>query len=175
VVKQEEITVMETEARIVYEDFVKWRKKGDTKTECVYKIRVLQKHDPEAWGVIKPFYEAWKKGEEAPQQGLPLANWALMKKPMLEKLKQRSIYTVEDFAKLEDSSLGEIGPEARKLRDQARNMVSMNANMAQFVAASQKRDEEMAEQNKRIEELTAQIAAMGGGRSVDQTKGGKRT
>ena len=51
------------------------------------------------WKFIKPRYDAWKKGEELPEDGTPLAAWSGLTPDQVDILKSKDIRTVEEVAK----------------------------------------------------------------------------
>lgn len=147
-----EILVDEVQYEMV--DYVEWVKKGDPKTSQVIKIKFMQRLDPEGWKVIKPYYEAWKKEEEMPVDGTPLANWPLIKsKRILDQLRMISVFTVEDLAALPDSFLHNVGMGARELRNRAKAYVEMKRGDAEKAVL-------FAEQNAKLEEQALQIAEL---------------
>lgn len=158
--RDEEREILVDEVQYETVEYVEWVKKGDPKTSQVIKIKNIQRMDPDAWRVIKPYYEAWKKQEEMPVNGTPLANWPLIKsKRVLEQLRMISIHSVEDLAEMPDSFLGNVGMGARELRDRAKAYVTMKRGDAEKAVL-------FSEQNAKIEQQDKTIADLQ--RSLDQ-------
>lgn len=98
----------------------------------------------EKWKVIGPAYEAWKKGEDVPETGTPLAAWAGVSTEQAAVLKRMGIRTVEDVSTMSDSTTDKLNfPNARKLpalaktyldgkgqADTASELVAMREKMA---------------------------------------------
>lgn len=72
------------------------------------------------WDVVRPHYEAWKAGQDVPENGTPLAAWAGIRPEQIAVLRQFDIRTVEDLAVLSDSILSRPGMTGlRAVRDAA--------------------------------------------------------
>ncbi len=61
------------------------------------------------WSIIGPRYEAWKKGEELPEGGTPLAAWAGLDPDQVKALKAEDIRTVEDIAVMGEAVCKRLG------------------------------------------------------------------
>lgn len=84
-------------------------------------ISRLAKTTDGKWDIIKPAYEAWKKGQELPPNGLPLAAWAGVTPEQAEVLKFHDVRTVEEIRDLTDGQMQRIGlPNIRAIRDAAK-------------------------------------------------------
>lgn len=134
---------------------VRWAKKGSgTGEDTSDKIARVQK-DPALWTVIKPYYEAWKAGKDAPVSGTPLAAWPGVTPEQAEALRKLHIYTVEDMDQASDSALVKSGiPGARNLQIQARAFLTAQANVSGVVAQLAEKDRQISEMQAQIEELT---------------------
>jgi len=72
------------------------------------------------WEIVKPHYEAWKAGQDVPENGTPLAAWPAIRPEQIAVLRQFDIKTVEDLAALTDSILSRPGMTGlRSVRDAA--------------------------------------------------------
>lgn len=119
--------------------------------------------DPMLWNLlIKPRYEAWKKGEEIIGDGTPLAALPFVHKRQAETWRQLHIYTAEDLAKTEDGDLHRLGMDARKARDLARKFLeTKNSGFEKLTAELERsrerevaRDAEMEEMRRMLADLT---------------------
>jgi hypothetical protein len=120
------------------------RKLGDV-TDAQRNPAILIAHH--RWTMIEPRYEAWKRGQEPVESGTPLAAWSGVQPSQIDALKMRSIYTVEELAKLNDAAINSIGlPHMRMLVDNARRYI---ASLDNEVLAG-----ELAERDAKIEVLT---------------------
>lgn len=141
-------------------EYVEWAKKGTNGATTVDKIARVKK-TPNIWGVIEPYYEAWKKGQEDPVDGTPLSAWPGVTRGQVDQLKSLHIRTVQDVAALTDSDLERVGMGARRLRDLARAFVKAADQDADISAALAERDAQIEEMQRQIAELqdaNAQLA-----------------
>lgn len=142
-------------------DYVEWHKVGTsipaTNVEKVPRLMPnREKGRPAAleWPALEPYYEAWKKAEEPPEIGTPLAAWPGASPALVEALKNFKIKTVEDFAGMEDAEVSKIRlPNARQFWAQAKAFLQAQGDASKVEAALASRDSE-------IEELKRQIAEM---------------
>lgn len=103
-------------------DYVLTTSVGNAKyTETPWRIKDIQRRTDGMWELIKPYYDAWRDGNELPTEGTPLAAWHGVRPEMVEVLKAHRIRTVEELAVLPDSSIDMIKlPGLRAVRDAAR-------------------------------------------------------
>ena len=139
-------------------EWVKFRAIGDDKTEAVHRVKDIippvgaTENNPShaamiwRWNILGPKYNAWKKGEELPEEGTPLAAWSAISPEMSKALKAIEIYTVEQVAAIGDSVTEKLRfPNARKLPELAKAFLKGTSKAA---AA------------KEIADLKEQLAAM---------------
>ncbi len=82
------------------------------------------RHAWDRWEFIKPYYEAWKKGEELPEGGTPLAALNFLRAEDAVVLKRHGIKTAEDLAELTDTNITKIPlPSMREKRVQAKRFL----------------------------------------------------
>lgn len=73
------------------------------------------------WDIVGPAYEAWKAGNELPENGTPLAAWAGVTPEQAKVLKQYGINTVELVTSMTDATIAKLRwPGARKLPELAK-------------------------------------------------------
>lgn len=60
------------------------------------------------WSVIEPAYEAWRKGEEVPEDGTPLAAWSGASAEQAAFMRGMGIRTVEDVANMTDGTISKL-------------------------------------------------------------------
>ena len=106
--------------------------------------------DAEAkWSIIGPAYEAWKRGEELPEDGTPLEAWAGVTPEMAKALKDQDIRTVEDVREMGDGVMAKLRlPNARNLPALAAKFLD-----GQSVAEKDAQIKEMEERMKAMEAL----------------------
>ena len=109
------------------------------------------------WDAIRPSYEAWKSGQEAPENGTPLGAWPAIDPLQANVLRTNGIRSVEDVAALTDSMLSKIPlPNARYLQEQAKGFLSAR-DKASVVQALQDKDLQIAELRSQVDELVSLI------------------
>ena len=95
------------------------------------------------WNVIKPAYEAWKRAEEPPEEGTPLAAWNAVRPEQAEVLKINGIKTVEHVAGLTDAHVQRIPvPNLRELKRQAQMFID-SADQMRFAARLDEKDKQL--------------------------------
>lgn len=154
-------------------DFVAWAKRGDYhSSKVVEKVARLRKPLNMAddmgnpvpnplWQVIEPHYLAWKAGQEMPENGTPLEAWPMVNKPQIKVLRQAMYKSVEDLASVQDGDLQRIRlPNARELRDRAREFLQVKKDTAYIDKAMSARDAELSAMRIQAETDRALIAEM---------------
>jgi hypothetical protein len=113
-------------------DWVRWVKKGVSNGATTEdKVARVQKHDVAIWEVLRPHYEAWKRGQDAPVSGIPLDAAPFATREMVKVLASVHIRSVEDLANAEDAALSKLNiPGIRATREKARAYLDAHANVA---------------------------------------------
>lgn len=100
-------------------------------------------------------WEAFERGlDQIEAGGMPLEEWAVLDEGRRTELRAKNIFTVEQLANMSDGVLKEVGPDARTLRDKAREIVT--AREAPAKAADLERQN--ADLQAQIDALTARIS-----------------
>jgi len=116
--------------------------------------QAMRQQYPLEWAkYFQAAYDEWKKGNELPREGTPVRTWSALTKEQAVRLQALGITTVEDLAQHPDSGLGMIGPDARYMRDLARNWIAEAKDKGINARA-------LADSNLKIEEQARQIAAL---------------
>ena len=77
------------------------------------------------WEHIRPKYEAWKRGQDIPDDGTPLAAWAGVSPEQAAHLKAMGIKTVEAVRDMGEGAVSRLPfPNARKLPQLAADFLS---------------------------------------------------
>lgn len=98
------------------------------------------------WEQIEPAYEAWRSGNEVPEDGTPLAAWPGLNREQADALRGIHILTVEALAAVSDAILSRpVLPNMRELKRQAQMWLDARAG---------------ADMAARVAELEAQNAAL---------------
>jgi hypothetical protein len=101
------------------------------------------------WAVIEPAYNAWKKGEEVPENGTPLAAWPGVNQDQAKFLRTKGIVSVEQVRDMSDSTIEMLPfPGRRDL-----------PKLAKAFLEAQK-DSDLAAENARLEERIAAMEQM---------------
>lgn len=91
--------------------------------ECGDNIAYITAH--KLWKTIEPQYEAWKAGNEIPENGTPFAAWDGVTKGQAEILKGMGLRTVEAVAEASDIVINKSGlPNALLIRDTAKKYLA---------------------------------------------------
>lgn len=104
------------------------------------------------WALIQPKYDAWKKGQEIPVDGTPLAAWAGVSPEQVAHLKHMGIYTVEGVRDMGEGAITRLPfPNARQLPKLAGEFLSSKD------AAD--KDREIADMRERMAIMEEMLAA----------------
>ena len=125
----------------------------------VTPMRITKKVlEHETWDAWKPYYDAWKKGQEIPEFGTPLGAWPLLTSEEVQAFKMAGIKTVEDVISMNDRQKGAVKlPNLERFRNEAR--MFMEAKDQRVVEMKlQQQQEEIAALRAMLEER-ADIAA----------------
>ena len=125
-------------------------------------------HETTAWEraeFIRPLYEAWRRGEELPDDGTPIAVLNFLRPEDVAALKRSAIRSVEELATLPDSIIDRVPLPAMKdkRRQAALWLQAQDTNKA--AAEMKRRDDEISELKAQMAEL---LAARGDEPEVDE-------
>lgn len=114
---------------------------------------------PDLLAVLKPFYDNWKKGQDAPISGTPLDAW--MADPALVKvLNQVNVRSVEDFAGMPDHTLVRLNiPGVRDRQNRAKAFLEAQGNTAKVSAEVTTLRSDNESLRNEVKELKALIEA----------------
>lgn len=88
------------------------------------KAKAIKGEYPLEWSQhFHAAFEEWKKGNELPRTGTPIKTWQMITREQANRLHVIGHTTVEDLAQVPDTSLGQIGPDGRYLRDLAKGWI----------------------------------------------------
>jgi hypothetical protein len=112
------------------------------------------------WNAIKPHYEAWKLGREAPVDGTPLAAWNGVSSEQAELFRMKGVRTVEQVAALTDTHKQSMGvPGLHEIVDNAKRFLTAQDKGAVAKALATK-DAEVAALKEQINTQSEQIAEL---------------
>lgn len=153
------------QGRAVFKDqeFIEIRTAGNPKNAVVSKVKDEHKQR------FAAAYEAFKRGEEAPVEGMPIEEWGVITRSRAQELKAAEIRTVEALAELPDSRIKVLGPGGRELMKKAKAFLDVSADKKaamKYATENEKLKEEVTllkgqleEMNKAIEQLKGDKAA----------------
>ena len=108
------------------------------------------------WSQIEPHYEAWKSGNEIPEDGIPLGAWPGVSQAQAEVLRKVGLNTVQKVAAAPEAMLSRPPlPNMRELRGQAalwlegRDKAALEAQLAEQQLKIDAMMEMLAEPEKR--------------------------
>lgn len=110
------------------------------------------------WEVIEPHYEAWKRGQEIPLEGTPLAVWNGLNAQQSEIIKAFGLRTVEELSEAPDSIITKIMlPGIRDIQANAKRYLETSDRraVADDLARADEQMKAMAEELKEMRELMA--------------------
>lgn len=154
------------------EHWVEWVKigeqNGSTCVEAVHRIGPTDRHPPRIeWHVIGPAYEAWLKGNEAPETGTPLFSWSGITRELVEVLAKFNVKTLEDLVAMADHNLAKVPvPNLRQIRHRAKlTLDAAHMNEIGQELAGRDAQIEALKSNERtmqaqLDALTAQLQAL---------------
>lgn len=141
-------------------EWVSWQKKGNPNHGGREKVARLEKHYPDIWSAIKPYYEAWKKNEAEPVNGTPLYLWPAITKKQADDFKMKGIRSVEDVAETTDADLSRMGMGASSLREKARLYIANKRGRGDLEEALKEKDAQIAGLSEKLADLTKLVQAL---------------
>lgn len=112
------------------------------------------------WNSIKPKYDAWKQGREAPIDGTPLAAWPGITADQADFMRNMGIRTVEEIAEASDSIIVKLPfPGARELRSSAQAFLK-SADKVKTATAITDLETKLQERDEQLEELRQIVLEM---------------
>lgn len=116
------------------------------------------------WEMVEPAYEAWKKNEDLPENGQPLAAWSGVTREQAAMLRRMGVRTVEDVAAMSaDDAAAMRWPNSYRLPEMAKSYLA-GADLAEKDAEIEAMRERMAA----MEEMLAEQAKPKRGRPPKQ-------
>lgn len=104
------------------------------------------------WMQIEPAYNAWKAGQELPEQGTALASWPVLTPEQVKIFHQSGVRSVEEVASLPDNVASKVGlPDMRSIVKQAKLFLESSDQ----AVTAQKLETQQAE----IDDLKEKLAA----------------
>lgn len=112
------------------------------------------------WNAIRPSYEAWKRGEEMPEEGTPLSAWTAISHEQASVLKAAGVRTVEELSKLTSAHVDRINvPNLRSLIEQAKIFIE-SGDRNRITAHIEERQKQIETQQETIEMQQMEIDEM---------------
>lgn len=152
-------------------DWVEYAPRGKAKYSTIPEaIPRLQKDRSGLWEALQPAYDAWKRGQEIPTNGTPLAAWPGVSVEQAEMLRTADCRTVEEVAELTDAIMQRIGlPGLRDIRTNAQAFLTSKDGSKVASALAQK-DEQIAALQAQMQDLMDLITKPG---EADEPKRGR--
>ena len=155
-------------------DWVEFAPRGGAKYSTIpMPVSMASKMTDGTWESLKPAFEAWKQGNEAPTTGTPLAVWAGVSPEQADFLRSNDVRTVEDLCAMTDGQLQKIGlPGLRTIRDNARAWDAAKDDR-KIAAELSAKDEQIAALQAQMESLMEMMAAAQGDKEQIKRKPGR--
>lgn len=146
---------------------VEWTRKGTQNATTRETIERLSRTGPNGpdpiWLALKPYYDHWKAGKEAPVDGTPLAAWPGATPQLVKALESYHVRSVEDLSNLTDGTMDKVPvPGIRAFRTNARAFVEAQkttAPVAGKIAALEGENADLKRDLAEMKELLRSLAA----------------
>lgn len=139
--------------------------------ETVRRVEEQDKQEyPEQW-------KAYQEGKEQPLEGLPLSQWPVIPRAVVEELKYYSIRTVEQLRDLNDEAKRKIGPLVQWHKKAVEWDKAANSKQAEVVALREQlqRQTEKAERlEEKLELMLQRLDAVEGNNLSELNRGGRK-
>lgn len=161
-------------------EYVEWTRRGTQNATTVEKVGRLSKPDLNGntnlvWQALKPFYESWKSGQDAPIDGTPLAAWPGATPQLVKALEPYHIRSVQDLAELTDGTLAKIPvPGIRGFRENAKAYVAAASTVAPVASELAALREQNTSYETRINELETLVKSLAADKGIEVTDEPKR-
>lgn len=124
----------------------------DEKADSNVKESLSYKDMAAKWTIIGPAYEAWKNGQEIPDEGTPLAAWSGVTADQARALQALDVRTVEDVRDMGDAVMQNLRlPNARQLPKLAKEFLE-GSTAAEKDAKIAEMEEKMRAMEEMLEE-----------------------
>ena len=144
-------------AREIYK--VRWRPRGDNKSENIGRIDRIEKHEPILWEAIEAPFQRWRKGQAEPVDGTPLSAWPGVNKAQVERLRLLGLLTVEHVRDMNGNTMQAYGMGAPGLKKNAAAFLETRPQ-AQLQADLAQKDEQIRALVEQVAELTKTVNQM---------------
>lgn len=108
-------------------------------------------------------YEAWKQGEELPENGVPVKGWPLLSPAQQEACIRCQLRTVEDLAAAPEEAIAELGMGGRSLVQKAKDWLSSRGDngskLTSEVGALRQENSDLKAQVKAMQDQISALAA----------------
>jgi hypothetical protein len=109
-------------------------------------------------------YKAFRAGQEISAEGTPLEQWPILKRSQVLELKAMNFVTVEQVSQMDDQTMQRF-MGGRRLRELARAYIDdaeAGALLSQVTAENAKKDGQIAELTRKVEELSTLLGSIHG-------------
>lgn len=167
----------------VPEDWVSWtvytengRSVTNTKVKHIAPNRKSQSGAVE-WAIVKPHYEAWKAGREAPLDGTPIEVFAGFERSDIDYLQRDfRVRTLEQLVNMKDGQISRcVIPGIRERIRRAQAYLDSKRDAGGLQREFAERDnqltlqrDQLAQQSELIEEMRKQLAMLAGDKVPDE-------
>lgn len=102
-------------------------------------------------------YEAWSKGQEIPEDGVPIKSWTLLSPAQRDNLLAIGVRTVESLAKINDEGMKRYGMGALDLKNKAQSWLKTAKNIGPVVQENAALKVQVADLTLMVEGLTKTV------------------
>lgn len=119
-------------------------------------------------------YDAWKRGEDAPLDGMSLKEWPAITRAQAEEFWRHGVRTLEDLVGVPDSVLNQLGSGARTLQNKARAWLEQSRTAgiaAEEIAKLRRENQELRSRVNALSDQVQAIKAVGATQKPQHKKG----
>jgi hypothetical protein len=117
-------------------------------------------------------YDEWKKGNELPRSGTPIATWQMLTPQQRARCKAAGYTTVEDLAACPDTTLAEMGLDGRYMRDTAKAWIAEAKTAGSTVKELADAQATIERQQQMLDAMQARLQALEAGQGDEPPRRG---
>lgn len=156
-------------------EIVEYTRKGSQGATTPARIEHLKRQKPGSdpdplWMALKPYYENWKTGREAPVDGTPLAAWPGATPQLVKALVPYHIRSIEDLANLTDGVMAKVPvPGIAGFRANAKAYVAAVTSTAPIAGKLAEQEKIITTQSREIAELKELVTSLAADKGIEIT------
>ncbi len=122
------------------------------------EVQVRQERFPQNWfDQYKQAFEAFKRNEELPEDGIPIKEWPVCSPSQRTLLLSLNVRTVEQLAELNEAGMQMLGMGARDLKSKAKAFLETAGDHTKVAKKLSNLEQAVEAKDKQIEELMERL------------------